>query len=262
MTKIEWTNATWNPTLGCSRVSPGCDNCYAVRVAARQMQEAHKGLTAGGDWTGEVRCMPERLEQPLRWRDSRMVFVDSMSDLFHPAVPQEFIERVFSVMDEAQRHTFQILTKRPQRMAGLLRSDNNTWPVWPLPNVWLGVSVEDQRYADLRISHLLATPAAVRFLSIEPLLSPVDITPWIETGHDRGGIDWVIVGGESGPGARPMRPDWVRALRDQCDTAGVPFFFKQAGAVLGREWGCSDRSGGKIDEFPREFRVREFPRAA
>lgn len=270
-TKIEWTDETWNPTVGCSKVSPGCDNCYAIRVAARGMSPEHHGLTERRmtedgdllppDWTGEVRCLPERLGIPLRWRKPRRVFVDSMSDLFHPQVPDEFIADVFAVMGLAREHTFQVLTKRPRRMAewiagarddvliagdaiaqdestGLSNSDRASWRSstgawqpwcsWPLPNVWLGTSVEDQHQADRRIPHLLATPAAVRFLSCEPLLGPIEMgmVPGLQ---DERGIDWVIVGGESGPGARPMHPEWARGLRDQCVAAGVPFHFKQAG---------------------------------
>lgn len=253
---IEWTDETWNPTVGCSRVSPGCDGCYAIGVAHRAMQPAHAGLTERlddgnegqfTDWTGEVRLLPDRLDAPLRWRKPRRVFVDSMSDLFHPEVPEQFVTEVFATMALTPRHTFQVLTKRPQRMAELV---SRAWdgmsiespprvPIyppgetWPLPNAWLGTSVENQRYADLRIPYLAATPAAVRFLSIEPLLGPVNIGPWVGEGPDAPrALDWVIVGGESGPGARPMHPQWVRDLRDQCVAADVPFFFKQWGEWL------------------------------
>ncbi len=241
---IEWTDETWNPTVGCSRVSPGCDGCYAIGVAHRAMQPAHEGLTIKRpgertDWTGEVRRLPERLDVPLRRRKPTTYFVDSMSDLFHEGVPRTFIGSVFDVMGRAERHTFQVLTKRPQRMAKVLRcweADGWRWRrddlLWcgppriaPLPNVWLGTSIESDRYA-FRADHLRATPAAVRFLSLEPLLGPLPSL-------DLAGIDWVIVGGESGPGARPMHPDWVRDIRDRCVAAGVPFFFKQWGAWLG-----------------------------
>lgn len=258
-TSIEWTDETWNPAVGCERVSPGCDNCYAVRVAARQMQPAHEGLTVDGEWTGEVRLLPERLEEPLRWRHPRRVFVGSMTDLFHPSVPANYIADVFAVMVAAGQHTFQLLTKRPQRMATILRSPafyervqdlvrhehhTHMFAGWPYPSIWLGTSIENQRYADLRIPHLLAAPAARRFLSVEPLLGPVDLSRYLVTDEQahhalwagiladpptNPKIDWVIVGGESGPGARPMHPQWVRDLRDQCVAAGVPFFFKQWG---------------------------------
>lgn len=240
-TTIEWTEETWNPTVGCSRVSTGCDRCYAIGVAHRAMQPAHEGLTIKRpgepiDWNGVVRCLPERLDVPLRRRKPTMYFVDSMSDLFHPGVPELFVGSVFDVMGRAEQHTFQVLTKRPQRASSLLgrweaegwmwRRHDLMWcgpPSWygPLRNVWLGTSIEDDRYF-FRADHVRATPAAVRFLSLEPLLGPLprlDLT----------GIDWVIVGGESGPGARPMHPDWARDIRDRCVAAGVPFFFKQWG---------------------------------
>lgn len=274
MTKIEWADETWNPTLGCDRVSPGCDNCYAVRTATIRagnphpgIAQAYAGLTertdAGLDWTGVVRLLPERLDKPLWWRKPRRIFVDSQSDLFHKDIPDEFIARVFAVMAATPQHTYQILTKRHGRMRALLRSEDfqgdqlaQAWfdavprerrtrglIEWPLRNVWLGVSVEDQKHADLRILALLDTPAAVRWLSCEPLLGPVDLRRMgprrlvsaldvsydQDTGAARRGIDWVVVGGESGPRARPMHPDWARQLRDQCTTGGVPFFFKQWG---------------------------------
>jgi protein gp37 len=225
VTAIEWTDETWNPTVGCSRVSPGCDHCYAIGVAHRAMQPAHEGLTIRRpgerpDWTGEVRCLPDRLDTPLRWRKPRRVFVDSMSDLFHRDVPSHFIGSVFRTMARCPRHTFQVLTKRPQRMEAWVQA-NNEITVPTLPNVWLGTSIESDRYT-FRADHLRVTPAAVRFLSLEPLLGPLPSL-------DLTGIDWVIVGGESGPGARPMHPDWVRDLRDRCVDAGVAFFFKQWG---------------------------------
>lgn len=308
MSTIEWTDETWNPTVGCSKVSPGCDNCYAVRVAAREMQPAHRGLTKDGDWTGEVRRLPDRLEQPMHWRRPRRVFVDSMSDLFHPDVTDAFIADVFAVMAACPRHTFQVLTKRPQRMRefctekyGLIDLASPFGPAglpplsmpYPSPNVWLGVSVEDQRYADLRIPHLLATPAAVRFLSIEPLLGPVDLSrplglEWSEIGEfwmqemfaalqgRRVPIDWVIVGGESGPGARPLDIEWIRTILAQCAEAQVPVFVKQLGAQPGFRGepgsfhhydepsglfikALDDRKGGNPDEWPDDLRVRQYP---
>lgn len=230
-TAIEWTNEVWNPVVGCSRTSPGCDRCYAIGVAHRAMQPAHAGLTIKVpgervDWTGEVRCLPERLDMPQRWRSPRLVFVNSMSDLFHPDVPTSFIVEVFEVMRSTPQHTYQVLTKRSHRMLEVLNH-----PCWdgPPANAWMGVSVESPKYA-FRIRHLRAVGAAVRFISAEPLLGPLDLDD-----DDHGGlhgIDWVIAGGESGPGARPMHPDWARDLRDQCVAAGVPFFFKQHGAYV------------------------------
>jgi protein gp37 len=247
-TAIEWTDETWNPVTGCTKVSPGCDNCYAERVTERWQ---------GKGTFDKVVLHEDRLAKPLSWRKPRRVFVNSMSDLFHDDVPDEFIARAFAVMACAPQHTFQVLTKRHGRMRSLLSSDVTqqavmdrldllmadaepyAYPHWPLSNVGLGVSVEDQRWAGIRISALLDTPAAVRFLSCEPLLGPIDLTELAPglvysnrgfnalVGEPR--IDWVIVGGESGPGARPMHPDWPRSLRDQCTAAGVPFFFKQWG---------------------------------
>ncbi len=230
---IEWTQATWNPTTGCTKVSPGCDNCYAIRTGARlQHLPAYEGTVADGDWTGRVNCVPERLDQPLRWKRPRRIFVDSMSDLFHPDVPIDFLAQVWDVMIRTPRHQYQILTKRPQRVASALGPRGIDFyaverPVpCPQPNIWLGSSIESDRYT-WRADHLRETSAAVRFLSLEPLLGPLpslDLTD----------IDWVIVGGESGPGARPMHPEWVRDIRDRCVDAKVPFFFKQWGAYRPR----------------------------
>lgn len=208
---IEWTDASWNPVTGCTRVSPGCAHCYALRFAERFRGVPDHPYVMGFDLT----LRPERLTQPLRWKRPRRIFVNSMSDLFHEGVPAEYIQRVFEVMEAARWHTFQVLTKRHERLAVLAQQLH-----WP-PNVWMGVSVENQRWA-LRASYLRDVPAAVRFLSVEPLLSPVCL--------DLRGIDWVIVGGESGPRSRRMRPEWVRSVRDQCVGAGVAFFFKQWGA--------------------------------
>jgi len=250
---IEWTDATWNPVVGCARVSPGCDRCYAIREANRHQRTHAYGGTVhrtpdGLDWTGRVRCLSERLGQPQRWRAPRRVFVNSMSDLFHDGVPDAFIAEVFAVMALAQQHQFQVLTKRHGRMRSLLASDvfqeavtaalqprqagfARELLVWPLPNVWVGVSVEDQHWADIRIPALLGTPAAVRWISAEPLLGPIALAAgWLsQLRAARPGLDWVVVGGESGPGARPMHPQWVRALRDQCTAAGVPYLLKQWG---------------------------------
>ena len=248
-TSIEWTDYSWNPVSGCDKVSPGCDHCYAETIATR-----FAGTKAYPDGF-KVTLKPERLTDPLRkrsWR-GKHVFVNSMSDLFHKDVPDDYIARVFAVMTLAPEITFQILTKRHGRMQSLLDSDAH-WHrvgaamtdllgiraqvdhVRALPNVWLGVSVEDQRRADLRIPHLAQTPAAVRFLSCEPLLGRVDLrSEWLDPLFPA--FDWVIVGGESGPGARPMHPEWARTLRDQCIGAGVPFHFKQWG-----EWVPEDQS--------------------
>jgi protein gp37 len=270
-TGIEWTDATWNPTTGCDRVSPGCDHCYAMTLAPRlKAMGSPKYQTDGDPRTSGpgfgLAVHPDTLDQPLRWRRPRRVFVNSMSDLFHDQVPDEFFARVWAVMANSPRHTFQILTKRHGRMRSLLSSDrfkelfDIEWcaiPDWaprlpdpdrvhlqhlgqgPLPNVWLGVSVEDQKRAEMRIPALLDTPAAVRFLSCEPLLGPVDIYASAKIDRDPG-IDWVIVGGESGPGARAMDVRWARLLRDECVGASVPFLFKQ--------WGSHDATGTPMDK--------------
>jgi len=262
--KIEWCDATWNPVTGCTKVSQGCKNCYAEGVANRFWGE--RKFT-------DVQCHEDRLDQPLRWKKPRRIFVNSMSDLFHPDVPFDFIDKVFAVMGLAKQHTFMILTKRPERMlayfertgdvlrrdwvvsaaARLLNKNKIDFPDFPLNNVYLGVSVETQKEADERIPLLLKTPAAVRFVSCEPLLGSLDLKRLIgqfsdcpECGYNVSvdedglctscgrdimhyGVDWVIVGGESGPHARPMHPDWVRSIRDQCVDAGTSFFFKQWG---------------------------------
>ena len=296
-THIEWTDSTWNVITGCTLVSDGCKHCYAATLAATRLKhhpsrEGLARLNAADEakFTGEVRFNEQWLEQPLRWRKPRMIFVCAHGDLFHEDVPDEWIDKVFAVMALAPRHTFQVLTKRPKRASAYMsrRDARGRFPAldyaalmaatgrWStpaiedlsgrtsLPNVWLGTSVENQPTADARIPHLLVTPAAVRFVSAEPLLGPVDLYggdpdprlggvaagPNVHLGqwwrHDdpanappRPGIDWVIAGGESGPGARPMHPDWARSLRDQCAAAGVAFHFKQWGecvpvASLGR----------------------------
>lgn len=309
MTKIEWTRGddgtpgeTWNPVTGCDRISPGCDNCYALTMAKRlksmgqaKYQNDGNPRTSGPGFG--VTVHPDALTEPLRWRKPRRVFVNSMSDLFHARVPREFLARVFAVMAATPQHTYQVLTKRPERAARILTDlctcgsghppgehfrAEMEWAAtphsptyvpglepgiyhrsgWPLPNVWIGTSVENQKYADLRIPALLDTPAAVRFLSCEPLLGPVDLgmavdhssherdytdgVPWpqcLDCSTDDGPtvdwtvpagprIDWVIAGGESGHRARAVHPDWLRSLRDQCIAADVPFFLKQWG-----EWG-------------------------
>lgn len=291
-TKIEWTDATANVINGCSVVSPGCTNCYAMRLAGTRMKHhpTRTGLTidtkAGPVWNGEVRFNEKALMQVLSWTKPRMIFWNAHGDMFHDSVPDEWIDKCFAVMALTSHHTHQVLTKRSKRMgeyitkrsgdfkvvivdaarksgATLMQCRDTGWTPWPLPNVWLGVSVEDQTRADERVPDLLATPAAVRWISAEPLLGPVDLREiGLEdtldvacnnvkldalTGYHRGiprldgrievpslpsrlpGIDWVVAGGESGPNARPMHPDWARKLRDDCAMAGVPFLFKQWG---------------------------------
>lgn len=296
VTKIEWADRTWNPMLGCERVSPGCDRCYAMGQARiRQFNpnpkiaQAFAGTTSndnGVDWTGSVNLLDGRLTEPLSWKKPAKVFVNSMSDLFHKDVPHDFIVRTFAVMALTQQHTYQILTKRHARMRSVLKdicTCGNGHPAgvefrsamawacskanpdripglpddaehrvyfetpWPLPNVHLGVSVENQKWANIRIPALLDTPAAVRWISAEPLLGPVRLSAaWVDMPADArpvdladivgiglpNRLDWVVVGGESGPGARAMHPDWARSLRDQCVAADVPFLFKQWG-----DWG-------------------------
>lgn len=248
-TRIEWADATWNPVTGCTKVSPGCDNCYAETFAERWRGVPGHPFEQGFD----VKLWPGRLGDPLKRRKPTRIFVCSMADLFHKDVPGGFIAHVFAAMAVSTRHTFMVLTKRPARMRALLsdqefraqvvaESDVLAGPPyeWPLPNVMLGVSVEDQERADQRVPLLLDTPAAVRFLSCEPLLGPVDLRRWFGYNSPPDGeycarsaedqqIRWVIVGGESGAKARPMHPEWAQTLRDQSVDAGVPFFFKQWG---------------------------------
>ncbi len=273
-TGIEWTEATWNPVVGCTRVHAGCDHCYAVTMThrlAEMGQAKYAGLTVlnpEGDrhFNGVVRCVPEAMPIPLGWKKPRRVFVNSMSDLFHKSVPFEFIDKVFAVMALCPQHTFQVLTKRPERMAEYLNTGGgegktrdlqviaNTllftrplgWErwlgVWPLPNVWLGTSPCDQPTAADSIPHLLRCPAAVRCLSCEPLIGPIDFSKeWDRpSGHGSatllGDLDWVIVGGESGPNARPCDVAWIRSIIAQCKVAGVPCFVKQLGAFPAAVW--------------------------
>jgi protein gp37 len=236
-TGIEWTDATWNPVTGCTKVSAGCDHCYAETFAERWRGTAGHYFENGFD----VELRPDKLDLPLKWRQPKRIFVNSMSDLFHDSVPDEYIAEVFAVMAAAPQHTFQVLTKRHARLRSLVGSQKFWADVehgvldqhgvldieWPLPNVWLGVSTENQQWADIRIPALLDTPAAVRFISAEPLLGPIYLPFKWTTGQPR--IDWVIAGGESGRGARPMHPDWPRVLRDICNSADIPFLFKQWG---------------------------------
>lgn len=289
--EIEWTDATWNPIVGCSIVSPGCTNCYAMRMAARleRMGIPHYvGLTqcskAGAVWTGKVVPAPDKiLWAPLGWKKPKRIFVNSMGDLFHEAIPDEWIDRVFAVMALCPQHTFQLLTKRAERMRKYMTNpdledrltelwregnpDRETWNILlPLRNCWLGVSAERQQEADERIPLLLKTPAAVRFISAEPLLGPVDLMMLrsgdrvidclqgcfgrsIGDGEFEGArlcpsLDWVIAGGESGPSARPMAKVWAESLRDQCRLGDVPFFLKQM---------------ARKAPIPPDLAVREFP---
>jgi protein gp37 len=232
---IEWTDATWNPVTGCTKITHGCDNCYAERFAERFRGVLGHPFSMGFDLT----LRPERLEQPLKWRRSRMVFVNSMSDLFHKEVPSSFVDRVFNTMEAADWHLFQVLTKRSSLMRDYLRARYGT-SQGPA-HIWCGVSVEDCR-ASSRIAHLRASPAGVRFLSIEPLIGAVGVV-------DLRGIDWVIAGGESGPGARPMQLEWVREIRDQCLSQHVAFFFKQWGGVRPKSGG-RELDGREWSEFP------------
>jgi protein gp37 len=231
---IEWTNATWNPVTGCDKVSPGCAHCYAETFAERWRGIPNHPYEQGFD----LRFWPERLELPLTWRKPRMIFVNSMSDLFHEQVPLDYIARVFDTMERANHHTFQILTKRHERMAELASS-----LAWP-SNVWMGVSIENRRWT-LRADYLREVPAAVRFISAEPLLGKLE-------GLDLSGIAWLIAGGESGPGYRPVNVEWIRYLRDRCGEAGVAFFFKQWG-------GFRPKAGGRVLD-DREW--SEMPRSA
>ena len=337
-TKIQWADDTWNPVAGCSVVSPGCTHCYAMKQAGSGRlvnTPKYAGLTkpskAGPVWTGEVRLWDKVLTQPIGWQKPRRIFVNSMSDLFHEKVPDGYIDKVLAVAALAPQHKFLILTKRADRMRKYMHAwpdgmarfhhvafearkfrpdlpngiDGWTWELqgrWPLPNVWLIASVEDQPRAEERIPDLLATPAAVRGLSMEPLLEAVDITAIDNTSHGfditnalsgerinhhpqasntakrTGKLDWVIVGGESGPGARPFDLGWARSIRNQCQAAGVPVFIKQLGAncvdavngIAGaatkvpEEYGAlhqrlKDRKGGDWDEWPEDLRVREWP---
>lgn len=235
---IEWTDATWNPVTGCTKVSPGCKNCYAETFAERFRDVEGHPFEQGFD----LRLWPDRLELPLSWRKPKRIFVNSMSDLFHDEVPEEFIDSVFDTMRRATQHTFQVLTKRADRMAAYVRrrSRDGLVPERDIPNLWLGVSVESQKYVS-RALELIDLPVAVRFLSCEPLLGPLDLDSVLGAR----GVNWVIVGGESGWKSRPMEALWAREIRRQCDEHSVPFFFKQwggknkarAGRTLdGRTW--------------------------
>lgn len=260
-TKIEWTDKTWNPIRGCTAISEGCRFCYAAAVAARFSGPGlpYEGLVnSEGKWNGKIMQVENHLLDPMSWGQPAMCFVNSMSDLFHENVTTDWIDKIFAVMALSPQHTFQILTKRPQRMMDYFNSKSPQQDVWfeakkkngeivrhevvmnwPLPNVWQGVSIEDQPTADLRIPYLVKTNAAVRFISYEPMLAPVNIVKWLPDLH------WVIAGGESGEGARPIHPTWARSIRDQCVAAKVAFFFKQWGAWGWWQGGYAMRSNSK-----------------
>lgn len=239
-TRIEWAEKSWNPVTGCTKISPGCQNCYAERMSKRLRGRC--GYPVEDPF--RVTLHPERLEEPLRWRKPSMIFVCSMGDLFHEVVPKWMIWEVMDVILQAKQHTFLVLTKRPANMKRFYDWYYNGGgrTTEPPKNLWLGVTAENQEEADKRIPILLQIPAAVRFVSVEPMLGPVDLDSYLIVGTDhpgsimRKGIDWVICGGETGPKARPMHPDWVRSLRDQCQSAGVPFFFKSWGEWVCRPW--------------------------
>lgn len=228
---IEWTQSTWNPLTGCTKISPGCKHCYAERMALRLQAMGQSNYVNGFELT----LHEGALELPLRWKKPQTIFVNSMSDMFHVDVPSEFIIRAFDVMRRASWHRFQVLTKRSERLLSL--SGQLPWAA----NIWMGVSVENDVYTN-RIEHLRQTDAAIKFLSLEPLLGPLD-------GLRLDGIDWVIVGGESGPGARPMKSEWVTSIRDQCVEANVPFFFKQWGGVWKKKFG-RELEGRTWDQMP------------
>lgn len=240
--KIEWTDATWNPVRGCSKISPGCKHCYAERFAERFRGIPGHPFEQGFD----VRLVPEKLAEPLKWSEPRMIFVNSMSDLFHDDVPDSFISRIASTMKVARWHTYQVLTKRSGRMRDLLFGP--LADVAEQKHIWWGVSVENRKHGFPRIADLQASPAAVRFLSVEPLLEDLGTMPL-------DGISWVIVGGESGPGARPMKQEWVLSIREQCQRARVPFFFKQWGGFKKKEAGRM-LLGRTFDEFPHRVKNR------
>ncbi|WP_432130567.1 DUF5131 family protein [Streptomyces tendae] len=284
MTGIEWTEQTWNPTTGCDKISPGCDHCYALTMAKRlkgmgqaKYQADGNPKTSGPGFALTVH--PDALDEPYRWKKPRKVFVNSMSDLFHARVPREFLARVFAVMAFTPQHSYQILTKRPERAARILADssfaktvekamcDDDAYATlargglksWPLPNVWIGTSIESDDYTR-RADALRSTPAAVRFISAEPLLGPLPSL-------DLTGIDWLIIGGESGPGARVLEPWWIDDLIYEARRAGAAPFVKQLGSVWARDWtvngktvaGHGDTKGGKPEYWPAELRVREYP---
>jgi protein gp37 len=257
MSKIEWTEKTWNPVTGCSAVSPGCRRCYAARMTRRlaampQTREKYAGLTAAdGHFNNRILLHDDVLGDPLKWKRPTTVFVCSMSDLFHPLVPWDFVNKVWSVMLACPQHTFQVLTKRPALMGQFFKDKRHPWPagdgpIYAAPHIWIGTSCENQETADLRVPQLLAAQGRIKFLSCEPLLAPIDLTRrWLSY------LSWVIVGGESGPGSQTVNPDWVRSIRDQCAAAGVSFFFKQWGGPNKRAAG-RELDGRTYDAMPRQ----------
>jgi protein gp37 len=245
--KIEWTDATWNPVRGCTKVSPGCTHCYAETFAERFRGVVGHPFEFGFD----LRLVPEKLAEPLRWRVPKMIFVNSMSDLFHPNVPDEYIVNVANVMLRASWHTYQVLTKRSERMRDLLKTKLRY--AAKEPHIWWGVSVENRKHGLPRIGHLREAPARTRFLSVEPLLEDLGRV-------NLRGIKWVIVGGESGPGARPIDPRWVRDLQERCEQAGVAFFFKQWGGVRKKETGRR-LDGRTYSEFPERVELPVLEKA-
>ena len=251
---IEWTNATWQIVTGCSLESPGCTRCYAMKLAGGRLRNhpSREGLTtdskAGPVWNGSVRFNESWLHQPRKWKKPRMIFVAAHGDLFHPMVDSHWLDQIFAEMENCHWHTFQVLTKRSVRMRDYMSRYGS-----PPPNVWCGISAENQVWFDYRIADLMRTPAAKRFLSLEPLLGPIDAYPWLGTGVGKSKIDWAIVGAESGSGARHMSLAWAHTLRDQCAASGTAFFMKQISGAAGRA--IKD-----IALFPRELQVREFPR--
>lgn len=245
--QIEWTDATWNPTTGCTRVSTGCDHCYAERLANGRLRRrylARLPVVVSAEQNRDpfaVRTWPARLSQPARWREPRMVFVNSMSDLFHNHIPPAFVRRVFKVMLDVDHHIYQVLTKRPARAARFWARHRDLFGRATVPShIWMGTSVENQE-VDYRVRHLSDLPAKVRFLSCEPLLGPLTL--------DLASVHWVIAGGESGPAYRPMRPEWVESIRDQCQRAAVPFFFKQWGGRTPKAGG-RDLDGRTWNDYP------------
>ncbi len=238
---IEWTEATWNPVTGCTKISPGCKHCYAERLSLRLQAMGQRNYANGFELTLHERM----LEKPLSWKKPQLIFANSMSDLFHDEVPVDFILKVFNVMRRASWHQFQVLTKRSQRLLEL-----NSQIDWP-DNVWMGVSVENQDYT-FRIDHLRETDTVTKFLSLEPLLGPL-------SGLNLNGINWVIVGGESGPGARPMLEDWVSQIRDQCNVVSVPLFVKQMGGSWAQVNKAKSKKGGNMSEWRTDLRIRDYP---
>jgi len=283
--KIDWTEASWNIVTGCTKVSPGCANCYAARNASTRLKHTamYKDLAVDGEWTGEVRFNHDKLPDPTRWGKPRKIFVASTGDLFHPKVKDSWLDLIFLNIAATKKHIFQVLTKRPERMLEYMTSFETKRIVsqaerpWPLPNLWLGITAENQKTYDERIKFLKKTPAAIRFISMEPLLSGIKLyreNPSCKEFRETAGIDahkhipmtdrpldslvfskdihWVIVGGESGHKARPMDIQWARDIKDQCKEASIPFFFKQLSQA--------DNSQFKdFDNFPEDLKIREYP---